>query len=289
MLNPQLAFILGILFSPLVLKSPALSSRVKKLIPWFLQSSIILQGAGLNIYKILAVARDGVIITFVSILLVFLVGVGISRLMKIENKLASLITMGTAICGGSAIGALAPAIGADALAISLSMGIVFLLNGLAIYIFPFIGHHFALTQSQFGMWSALAIHDTSSVTATAALYGVEALNLATTLKLTRALWIIPVTLVVGQLFARSQNKVKIPWFIFGFVIMSLIFSFLPEGQVYAKSFTTLAKTGFTLTLLLVGLSFQLKVIATMAWKPLAFGILLWGIVTVVSLLFVMNF
>ena len=286
-ISPQWSLATGIVLSFFIQKNETLQLKAKTWGAKLLQASVILLGTSLNFQAVLKQGASGVMITFISISLVFLLGMLGQKILKLEKNQGLLITMGTAICGGSAIAALAPVIAADALAITISIGIVFLLNALAIFIFPPIGQWLALSQQDFGLWAALAIHDTSSVVAASSLYGQEALAVATTVKLTRALWIIPITLVFSFYQSKkSQKKITIPWFIFGFLIMSLAFTFIETLTSFKPIFLGVSKLGFSLTLFCIGLTFDLNKIKKVGIKPFVFGTILWMIVTIMSLAFV---
>lgn len=287
-MSPQIAFIAGILISPWLKSRAHLKDHAKKLMTYTLQVSIVLQGIGLDFNRVLSTGKESFILTLISIILIFITGLILAKLFKIEETLALLIIMGTAICGGSAIAALAPVIMASGLSMSVALSLVFTLNIVAIYLFPFLGHYFGLSQSAFGTWAALAIHDTSSVTAAAAAYGSEALNIATTIKLTRALWIIPITLAFSVYKSGKAGKVKIPWFIAGFILASLLFTHVEFLHAYALSFAPLAKAGFSLTLFLLGITFDFNMMKTVSKRPVLFGLLLWIFVSVACLIYVMN-
>lgn len=192
-----------------------------------LQGSIVLLGSALNFQIVIKHGLSGMVTTFISLTLVLLTGELLARLLRVTSPISTLISVGTAICGGSAIGAVSPVIKADNFSIAVSMGIVFILNATAVFIFPFIGNELALSQNQFGTWAALAIHDTSAVVAASATFGEEALSTATTLKLSRALWIIPVTFFFAAT-TKSKGKISYPWFIFLFLGMSLLFTNISE-------------------------------------------------------------
>lgn len=288
-LSPQWMLLLGIILS-IVFANDRLQNSSKKWGSKLLQWSVILLGSSLNFNSVIKQGADGILITFTSILFVYLIGMLGAKLLKIEKIQSILITMGTAICGGSAIGAIAPVIQADAMAITISIGVVFLLNGLAVFIFPLLGDFFSLSQEQFGLWAALAIHDTSSVVAASAIYGAKALEVGTTIKLTRALWIIPISLLYAFKYKNeSKQKISIPWFIFGFMGLSLLFTFFDFPTEVKSSFSHASKLGFSLTLFLIGYSFNLKKIKEVGARPLIFGILLWIIVSILSLILVKNF
>lgn len=286
--SPQLMLLSGVLFS-FIFKNEKLQAKAKVYGTKLLQLSVIFLGASLNFNSVIKQGADGALITFFSIVFVFLLGEIGRRIFNIEKVQALLITMGTAICGGSAIGALAPVIKADSMAITISIGVVFLLNALAVFIFPFIGDFYSLSQEQFGLWAALAIHDTSSVVAASSIYGAKALEVATTVKLTRALWIIPITLFFSINHKRTGEKISLPWFILGFIILSLIFTFTDAPQSLKGLLTSTAKLGFSLTLFLIGLTFDLRKLKLLGTRPLFYGISLWVIVSVVSLILIKIF
>ena len=285
-INPQWALTFGIILS-FFLKNENLQIKVKSWGSRSLQLSVILLGASLNFHSILKQGASGVMITFLSISAVFVLGYVGQKLLKLDTNQSILITMGTAICGGSAIAALAPVIAADGLAITISVGIVFLLNALSIFIFPPLGEMLALSQHDFGLWAALAIHDTSSVVAASSLFGQAALEVATTVKLTRALWIIPITILFSFYSShRTARKIAIPWFIFGFLAVSLAFTFLDQLENFKPIFLTLSKLGFSLTLFCIGISFDFNKIKKVGMKPFLFGVVLWIIVASFSLAYV---
>lgn len=281
-LSPQWTLLTGIVLS-LFIQGHDLQNSAKKISAKLLQLSVILLGASLNFNAVLDQGSEGILITFLSILFVFLLGYFGRTALKVDPQQGLLITMGTAICGGSAIGALSPVIKAETMSITVSIGVVFLLNALAVFIFPFFGHILGLTQDQFGLWSALAIHDTSSVVAASAIYGSKALEVATTVKLIRALWIIPVTLFFS-FYTRGamKGKITIPWFIFGFLVVSMLFTFVDIPGNYKINVTGLAKAGFAITLFLIGLTFDFKKIKAVGLRPLLLGMGLWTIVSILS-------
>ncbi len=287
-MSPQIAFIIGILISPFLKTKKPLQDQAKKLMTYVLQVSIVMQGASLDFNRVLVTGKESFVQTLISILVIFVVGLLIAKLFKLDETLSLLIIMGTAICGGSAIAALAPVIAAPAASMSIALALVFTLNIVAIYVFPFLGHAFDLSQVAFGTWAALAIHDTSSVTAAASAYGPEALSIATTIKLTRALWIIPVTLAFSIWKSGKAGKIKVPWFILGFILASLLFTNVPALNAYAGYFPHLAKLGFTVVLFLLGVTFDFQMMKSISMKPVIFGILLWVFVSVACLVYVMN-
>ncbi len=285
---PQWFLLSGILLSFAVSQNEHIQKKAKTWSTRLLQISVVLLGSSLNFNHVIKQGAEGVVITFLSIIGIFLLGHLAGRIFKLEKKLNLLITMGTAICGGSAIGALAPIIAADSMTITISFGIVFFLNAIAVFVFPFLGNLFQLSQDQFGLWAALAIHDTSSVVAAATLYGQHALETATTIKLTRALWIIPITFCFG--FYQNQttkNKLILPWFIFAFLAFSLAFTFIPPIAFLKDPLLSISKTGFSLTLFFIGLTFNIARFKEVGIKPFLFGFGLWIIVSVTSLIIIM--
>ena len=283
LLSPQWTLLLGIILSSFF-QGSALQDKAKVGSTKLLQLSVILLGASLNFNAVINQGSSGALITFLSIIMVFALGYAGSRLLKVNKEQGLLITMGTAICGGSAIGALSPVIKANTMAITISIGIVFLLNALAVFIFPFVGSFLDLSQDQFGLWAALAIHDTSSVVAASAIYGEKALEIGTTVKLIRALWIIPVTLFFSfYTKGADKGKISIPWFILGFLIVSLVFTFTYIPMNYKTMMTDIAKNGFAITLFLIGFTFEFQKIKRVGMRPLLLGVGLWFIVSSISL------
>ncbi|MEO5967832.1 MAG: putative sulfate exporter family transporter, partial [Ferruginibacter sp.] len=204
--------------------------------------------------------------------------------LKLDRKTTHLISSGTAICGGSAIAAVAPVIGATEKDMSISLGVIFLLNSVALILFPPIGLYLKLSQVDFGIWSAIAIHDTSSVVGAALAYGEEALKVATTVKLARALWIIPVSILSMFLFKGKGNKVKIPWFIFLFILAIILNSYFNIPTVITKGITTVSKSMLVLTLFLIGAGLSVQKIKEAGWKPMLLGIMLWLFISISSLI-----
>ncbi len=248
-----------------------------------LQISVVGLGAGMNLLVVSAVGIQGIGYTITGIVLTALVGFTLAKLLKTPAIISALITIGTGICGGSAIAATGPVLNADNEDMSVSLGVVFILNALALFIFPPIGHALSLSQHQFGLWSALAIHDTSSVVGASMQYGKEALELATTIKLARALWIIPLSLLLA-FFMKSKSKIKIPWFIFGFILVAAIVTWVPEISYIGHKVSDVAKKILVLTLFFIGLNLNIKSIKKVGFRPLLLGIFLWVIVASSTLL-----
>lgn len=245
-----------------------------KLSKFLLQTAVIMLGFKLNISTLIKVGKGSVIITAATICIVMTAGYFLGRLLKLDKKLSTLISSGTAICGGSAIAAIAPAISANSSQIAVSMGIVFLLNAIALFIFPPIGHFFHMTQEQFGLWAAIAIHDTSSVVGATVSYGSQAAAIGTTVKLTRALWILPLALGLAKIH-KSQSKAKFPLFLIGFVGASVARSLFPSLNDAWNWFGVCGKHLMTSTLFFIGLALNPKDIKTIGSRPLISAVMLW--------------
>ncbi|MCJ8165752.1 putative sulfate exporter family transporter [Pontibacter sp. E15-1] len=260
----------------------------RKATNWLLKASVVGLGFGMDLQQALRVGQEGVELALASIVAVFALGFLVSGVLHVSRRTAHLVASGTAICGGSAIAAVAPVVNASEKEISVALGTVFLLNAVALFVFPAAGHLLDLTQHQFGLWSAIAIHDTSSVIGAAATYGQEALQVATTVKLARALWIVPVALVSTLVFKSDARKMTFPWFIGLFVIALLAnsyFSFVGQLGVQVAAW---AKSGLVVTLFLVGADLSVENLKAVGWRPLALGVILWAFVSVASLLVILH-
>lgn len=253
-----------------------------KLTKYLLQISVVGLGFGMNVHSALSAGKEGFWITITSIVLVLGLGYFFGKMLKMPRKVSHLVASGTAICGGSAIAAVAPAVKADENEMSMSLGVVFLLNAIALILFPVIGHMLGMSQHDFGTWCAIAIHDTSSVVGAASAYGEEALMVATTVKLARALWIIPISLISALMFKSGNNKISIPWFIFIFILAMLANSYLPLGKVSGYVFDG-SKSLLVATLFLIGSNLSIKKMREVGIKPLILGVMLWVVVGVYSL------
>ena len=253
-----------------------------------LKASVVGLGFGMNLDSALAAGRDGFWLTVCSITLVLTLGYFIGKRLGMPRRTSHLVASGTAICGGSAIAAVAPAVNASEKEMSVSLGVVFLLNAIALVVFPFVGHLLGLTQHQFGLWSAIAIHDTSSVVGAASAYGDEALMVATTVKLARALWIIPISLLSAVLFKSSGKKISIPWFIFFFILAMLANTYLPFVSTFGPAINSISKTALVVTLFLIGAGLSVEKIKSVGWEPLILGIVLWVVVSILSLIAIVN-
>ncbi|WP_353100498.1 putative sulfate exporter family transporter [Myroides odoratus] len=279
------ALVLGIIYAQ-VFENPY-AKQTKKATGLLLKVAVVGLGFGMNVYSALAAGKDGFVLTIFSIFLTLTLGFGIGKLLKIDKKISYLISSGTAICGGSAIAAVSPVIDADEKQISVALGIVFILNSVALIIFPPIGHALGLSQVDFGLWSAIAIHDTSSVVGAAAKYGDEALEVATTVKLARALWVIPVAFLSTMLFKNKGSKVKIPYFIGLFVLAMLANSYIPFIQPLGPYIVEISKAALTLTLFLIGTSLSFRTVKNVGAKPFIEGVLLWIFISVSSLVYIL--
>ncbi|SIT07515.1 YeiH family protein [Chryseobacterium gambrini] len=254
-----------------------------------LQISIVGLGFGLKLDEALEAGKSGLILTVISIFTVMILGYFAGKFLKLERPLSYLISVGTAICGGSAIAATSPIIKPNTKQISLALAIVFTLNSVALFIYPPIGHLLNLTQEQFGLWCAIGIHDTSSVVGAAGKYGNEALKIATTVKLARALWIIPVSVITMFIFKSKESKVKVPWFIGYFIVAILLNTYFPFFSQLSSGITVGAKAGLNLTLFFIGSTLSVQTLKTIGFKPLALAVFLWIFISTESLLYILNF
>jgi uncharacterized integral membrane protein (TIGR00698 family) len=284
--SPPIALALGLALA-LTIGNP-FAKQTSKPTKLLLQSSVVLLGFGMNLQKVIEAGRTGIVFTVVTIAGTLLLGHLAARAMGVSRTTAHLISSGTAICGGSAIAAVGPVIGASDEEMSVSLGTVFILNSVALFVFPLIGHALQLTQTQFGVWAAIAIHDTSSVVGAAAKYGAEALQIATTVKLTRALWIVPLTLGTAFLFKRKSAKVTIPWFILWFVVASVARTYVAAPAAAFETLVHFGRIGLTVTLFLIGAGLSRKSIAAVGVRPLLLGVLLWIAISCVSLYAVLH-
>ena len=282
--SPPIALFLGIIFVNIF----GQVFNADKIIKIVLQVSIVGLGFGINLKQALQAGSEGFLFTVFSITLIVVLGIVLGYIFRIDKIITQLISFGTAICGGSAIAAIAPILKADGKQTSVSLGIIFLLNALALFIFPEIGQYFHLSQNQFGIWSAIAIHDTSSVVGAASKYGHEALQTATTVKLARALWIIPISFVLSFL-NKSGGKVKIPYFIGFFVLAILVNSYFPVIKEVTDYVVDFSKSSLKVALFLIGTGLSFQNLKNIGIKPLLLGIILWVVISVISLFAVLEF
>ena len=285
--SPPLALLAGLVFAAIAVHP--YPSQARNASKWLLQGSVVGLGFGMNFQQVLRAGRSGVLYTAVGIVFALSLGWLLGRLMKVLPVPAFLISTGTAICGGSAIAAVGPVIGADDAEMSVSLGTVFILNSVALLTFPFIGKVVGLSQQQFGLWAALAIHDTSSVVGACAKYGAAALAVGTTVKLARALWIIPLSLGTAAFMRARSNgttksaKVQMPWFILFFVLAAVAHSYIAQGATFFGWLYTAGRIGLTVTLFLIGASLSPGRVRQVGPRPLLQGVTLWIIVGIVSL------
>lgn len=285
LINSPEALILGFVFA-LIFSHPY-KTESQKTISYLLKIAVVGLGFGMFIKETLQTGREGLSLTFFSIIITVGLGILLSRLLKIDLKLGHLITSGTAICGGSAIAAISPVIKADSKTISIALGIVFLLNSIALFIFPPLGHYFQMDQNQFGLWCAVAIHDTSSVVGAALGYGDEALRIATTVKLSRTLWIIPLSIFSMFLFKTKGEKIKIPYFIGLFILAIVINSYHILPDFITKNIVEISKRLLVLTLFLVGTTISLKDLKETGFKPILLAVILWVTISIFAFAYIM--
>jgi len=285
--SPPIALILGLILA-LTIGNP-FEIETQKFSSYLLQFSVVLLGFGMNLTKVIEAGKKGILFTIATIFGTLIIGSLLGKLLKIEPKISSLISSGTAICGGSAIGAVSPAIRAESEEISISLGTIFILNAVALFVFPLVGYALGMTENQFGIWAAIAIHDTSSVVGASAKFGDEAMQIATTVKLARALWIAPVALIFAFLYRPKHGETKIleiiPWFIFLFLGATLIRTYAPSIVPVSifDSLINLAKAGLTVTLFLIGASLSRETIKSVGAKTLLQGVLLWLMISLAAL------
>lgn len=281
LLSPLLALLLGLLIAQFI-GHPYLQLN-HKATHWLLQASVVGLGFGMNIHSALKAGGEGILFTIVSIAGTLTVGLLLGKWLKMDRVTAHLIAAGTAICGGSAIAALSPVVRAEEKPLSVALGTIFILNSVALLVFPLIGQWLHLSPDQFGLWCALAIHDTSSVVGAATKFGPQALQLATTVKLARALWIIPLALGTAMLFKTGKGTITIPYFIGLFILAMILHTYVPAIQPIAAVLVKLAHRGLTLTLFLIGAGLSSEVIRSVGWQPMVQGMVLWILISSASL------
>ena len=280
-ISPAIALFLGLALGMTAGQPfPKFSKKTSK---YLLQFSVVGLGFGMNLHESLRTGKEGMLFTVVSVVAVLALGMYLGKRLMMDRKTAYLISAGTAICGGSAIAAVAPVVKANDNEMSMSLGTIFILNAIALFIFPPIGHLLGMSQEQFGMWAAIAIHDTSSVVGAGAAYGEQALEIATMVKLTRALWIIPLTIGTMFIFKQKGAKISIPWFIFFFILAMVANTFLTIPETITGSLVWLAKKGLTVTLFLIGAGLSRKVIKQVGVRPMVQGVVLWIFIGLISL------
>jgi uncharacterized integral membrane protein (TIGR00698 family) len=287
--TPPIALFAGLAFALLCGQPyPKFNKKCSKKL---LQYSVVGLGFGMNLHSALASGREGMEFTIISVVGTLAIGWFIGRkMLGVDQRTSYLISSGTAICGGSAIAAVGPVIKANDSEMSVSLATIFILNAIALFIFPVIGHALGMSQHDFGTWAAIAIHDTSSVVGAGAAYGEEALQVATTIKLTRALWIIPVAFATSFIFKSKGQKVTIPWFIFYFVLAMIVNTYLLADYPQIGSFINgLARKSLTVTMFFIGASLSVDVLRAVGIKPLIQGVLLWIVISFATLGYIFLF
>ncbi|MDE5628554.1 MAG: putative sulfate exporter family transporter [Muribaculaceae bacterium] len=285
-ITAPIALLLGLVFA---FTFPAPCPKFnKKTSKYLLQVAVVCLGFNMNLQESLKSGSEGMLFTVVSVVGVMVLGVLLGMWFHINRKTSYLISSGTAICGGSAIAAVGPVLKADENEMAVSLGVIFILNSIALFIFPPLGHLLDMTQQQFGTWAAIAIHDTSSVVGAGESFGEEALQIATLIKLTRALWIIPLALVTMVIFRDKTARISIPWFIFIFVLAMVVNTYANLPAMFVDVMVWIAKRGMVLTLFMIGASLSLKSIRAVGIKPLLQAVLLWIVISVSSLFVVLE-
>src|ERR1700680_4914169 len=280
LLSPPIALTIGILFGLCFMHPYAGVARTSAKI--LLQICVVALGFGMNLHEVLKAGRSGFIYTALGISFALLAGLALGKVLRVRGNSSFLITSGTAICGGSAHAAIGRILHADDEEMAVSLGTVFILNSIALLIFPPIGNALHLAQSQFGLWAALAIHDTSSVVGAAAKYGPQALVVGTTVKLARALWIVPLALVTAAV-KHSKTRVPLPWFILFFCLAAVVNTYVPAFGNFDRWAFSAGRLGLTATLYLIGTGISVATLKSVGWRPLLQGVLLWIMVAAATL------
>ena len=285
--TPPVVLFIGLVYALLCGQAyPTFNKNISKKL---LQYSVIGLGFGMNLQASLASGKEGMLFTIISVIGTLLIGMFIGcKILKLNRNTSYLISSGTAICGGSAIAAVGPIIKAKDTDMSMALATVFILNAIGLFLFPILGHWLGLSQQEFGTWAAIAIHDTSSVVGAGAAYGEEALQVATTIKLTRALWIIPLALVTSVIFRSEGKKISVPWFIVFFILAMLINTYLlADYPEIGKFIAGIARKGLIITMFFIGASLSVDVIKSVGIRPLLQGVLLWIIISAASLAYIL--
>lgn len=285
-ISAPVALLLGLIFA-FIFPNPYPKFN-KKTSKYLLQVAVVCLGFNMNLQESLKSGSEGMLFTVVSVVGVMCLGVLLGYWMHINRKTAYLISSGTAICGGSAIAAVGPVLKANENEMAVSLGVIFILNSIALFIFPPMGHMLEMTQEQFGTWAAIAIHDTSSVVGAGEIYGETAMKTATLIKLTRALWIIPLALVTMVIFRDKKSKISIPWFIFLFVLAMVINTYVALPAAFTDIMVWIARRGMVVTLFLIGASLSLASIKSVGIRPLLQAVLLWVVISASSLFVVLE-
>lgn len=279
--TPPVALGAGFVFAVAVgNRDPVRVAWVQK---YLLQASVVGLGFGIQFDAVLRAGTTGIGVTAITLVATLALGVALTRWMGVERTVGYLISTGTAICGGSAIAAMGPVLGAEARVMSVALGCVFLLNAVALFVFPWVGHWAGLSPEQFGLWAAIAIHDTSSVVGAAARYGPEALAVAVPAKLARALWILPLVALVAWRERSRGGKLVVPWFVLWFLAASAVASCVPIGAGVYDWLARAGKTGLSVTLFLIGASLSKDSLRSVGARPFGLGVFLWLVISGLSL------
>jgi len=284
-ITPPFALFFGLIFA-LTLGTPFPKFN-KKISKYLLQISVVGLGFGMNLLDSLKAGSDGMMFTLFSVVSVMFLGIVIGKWFRVSKVSTYLIASGTAICGGSAIAAVGPIAKANESEMSISLATIFILNAIALFLFPVLGHLMDLTQHQFGLWAAIAIHDTSSVVGAGATYGEEALKVATTVKLTRALWIIPLSIFTSFYFKSKGDKIVIPWFILFFIVAMVLNTYISIPVSLTHGIVSVARQSLTLTLFFIGAGLSRSIIKNVGVKPLILAVTLWFFIAIISLIFIL--
>lgn len=285
-ISAPIALLCGLIFA-FIFPNPCPKFN-KKTSKYLLQVAVVCLGFNMNLQESLKSGSEGMLFTVVSVVGVMCLGVLIGYWFHINRKTSYLISSGTAICGGSAIAAVGPVVKANENEMAVSLGVIFVLNSIALFIFPPLGHFFDMTQQQFGTWAAIAIHDTSSVVGAGEIFGEEAMKTATLIKLTRALWIIPLAFVTMFIFRDKKSKISIPWFIFIFVLAMIVNTYVALPQWFVDAMVWIAKRGMVVTLFCIGASLSMSSIKQVGVKPFLQAVALWIVISISSLIVVLE-
>ena len=282
--SAPIALLLGLIFAlTLGFPFPKFNKKASK---YLLQISVVGLGFGMNLLDSLKAGSDGMLFTLFSVISVMVIGIVLGKWLNIGKVPSYLIASGTAICGGSAIAAVGPIAKANESEMSVSLATIFVLNAIALFLFPVLGHWLNLTQHQFGLWAAIAIHDTSSVVGAGATFGEEALKIATTVKLTRALWIIPLSLFTSFYFKSKGDKITIPWFILFFILAMVLNTYLNIPKAITHNIVSVSRQSLTLTLFFIVAGLSRSTLKSVGIKPLVLGVSLWFFIGIISLAFI---
>ena len=278
--SAPLALFLGILLAIFYKGEEVI--KTGKLTKYLLQGSIVCMGFSMSVNEVIQTGKTGFMITVVSVVVTVIAGILLGRLFKVGTNTTMLISSGTAICGGSAIAAVAPVLDAKNNEISFSLAVIFVLNAVALFVFPLIGHLLQMDQTHFGYWAAIAIHDTSSVVGACSAYGEQALQVGTTVKLTRTLWIIPLALCIAFFNKNKTSKINIPWFIFLFLLAIIVGNYIPGMAETNGHLSWLGKKGMMVSLFFIGASINMDEVKKTGINTFMLGITLWFMISILS-------